>query len=441
VGQGRFRGKVSRRGGIGPPAVKMASMEDLRSQVFTMKMRCHEYEQRLMKVNLHGLNGETLQRENTALEERLDAALTQVREKEENVVELKGMIRKTGDAMIRMQSANLGLKERLNDLKETEEKLAEKMKECEGLALEVEQQKETLAKLEATEKSLEETKAKLEIAEAKASLIDSLEQDKAALQDANSKTFQLLEDEKARNVLLAQELERERQAHTIALSNAECSKIEAEKLMRREREDVALVHQERTRKLETELEALRLQLERNEGFLKDANDDVERLQRANNAYLAEGQGYREELATCRAEIATQEENQTRKLRAIREEIELEFQERLDSELRKFEQAQRENWKKLNAKDIELSEVITKLNLSKEKFKVREAALKDRYIALEEELHKVKSKWKSSITAKKRTHVQKENTRPAQKAATPPGSAAGRKRSTISASSASEKPFR
>lgn len=49
----------------------MESQAALEQKVFNLKLRVHEYELRLQQVDLHGVTGEQLQRENQELKEKL----------------------------------------------------------------------------------------------------------------------------------------------------------------------------------------------------------------------------------------------------------------------------------------------------------------------------------------------------------------------------------
>jgi hypothetical protein len=116
----------------------MASLEELRAQLFTFKMRCHEYEQRLAQVNLHGASGATLHRAHGELAERVAwlereraASASAARLLEEEASGLREVLVKSRGAIETLTDSNVRLKVALASGEEARSALAsEPNKKC-----------------------------------------------------------------------------------------------------------------------------------------------------------------------------------------------------------------------------------------------------------------------------------------------------------------------
>ncbi len=362
----------------------MASLEDLRAQLFTFKMRCHEYEQRLAQVNLHGASGEALQRAHGELAERVAglereraASETAARLLEEEASGLREVLVKSRGAIETLTDSNVRLKAALQVGEEARAALASELAPLRAAAAQGALDGAALCA------------ARLELTNARAAAA-------AAEERAAREPALLVELAAARTGAAAAEraLSAERAAREAEGSAAR----EAAERWERRRQEEKLAFEQTARKLDTDLEALRRTIEVKNELIDRSAGELAAARRSEDARLAELAQYRGELAQSKARGSLAEQDQRRAAAAENEVAEL--RARLQEERAGAEKKQAECWAIIGKKEQEIAELEARLKEAKARGKDREAELRSKVSALEAENEHIKTKWKSSLTARR-----------------------------------------
>jgi len=142
--------------------------------VFTLKLKCHEYEKRLKKVGLHGLSGAVLQEENEALTASLAQKKDALEMAEREASTLKSLCLKSRETIERLQ----------NDAHSRRRRVVELEKEVEAIVPERDNLRKICQDLRSSVAALSaESEKRMEAEQVNARLSESLEKYKVALKE------------------------------------------------------------------------------------------------------------------------------------------------------------------------------------------------------------------------------------------------------------------
>jgi hypothetical protein len=403
----------------------MASLEELRAQLFTFKMRCHEYEQRLAQVNLHGASGATLQRAHGELAERVAwlereraATASAARLLEEEASGLREVLVKSRGAIETLTDSNVRLKVALASGEEARSALASELAPLRAAAAQGALDGVTLCA------------ARRELADARVAA--------AAAEERAAREPALLAELAAAHAGAAA-AERARSSERAAREAEGAAAREAAERWERRRQEEKLSFEQAARKLDTDVEALRRTIEVKNELIERSAGELATARRSEDARLAELAQYRGELAQSKARGSLAEQDQRRAAAAEHEVAEL--RARLHEERAGAEKKQADCWAIIGKKEQEIAELEARLKEAKARGKEREAELCGKVSALEAESEHIKTKWKSSLASRRNpapADAAKENVCLLGKSATSSGKTAPEGGAGSGASSAFKK---
>jgi predicted nucleic acid-binding Zn-ribbon protein len=429
--------------------------ESLERELFTMKMRCHEYELRLQEVNLHGATGASLQTQNLELLERVGHLESDGEAQRAENEGLREICIKTRDAMVELQrrieelttestarqqeidtlsDKNTSLRKERDTMttkytdacalfREQETRLEERAREAEH---ELQQWKSTSQRLEVenkTQKRVIETD-KLQITEHQAELdrLRVVEQKHTALVKEMQETKALLEESmKDRDTQhtkvvelnkLNEQLERdvETSKKEAKLAGERTVALEGERLRiqvdaERRAMEAKLTHVERT-----------LELTREENAAKTL--EYERLKLRNDTLSTDAAALTRQLARLRADMDNAQEHERRAVQQTKDAMQAEMDEarrQMDSQL---DHQRSELRTRLCDKEDAVVNLQARLRQLKIDCSAKVAAMEHEMERVKEEKHRIQTKWNASITAKKRVAAARSTgtsstTRPAR----------------------------
>mmetsp|Transcript_43157 Transcript_43157/g.69185 ORF Transcript_43157/g.69185 Transcript_43157/m.69185 type:complete len:423 (-) Transcript_43157:2504-3772(-) len=392
----------------------MASSEELKSELFNMKMKCHEYEQRLMQVNLHGLDGETLQSRNAELEGDLEKLKTVVADNEDEISSLKGILVKTKGAMERLVTSNRSLRTQVDQLEIAKQKLGEdvlqKTNMCNSFQTEAELGRKYLSELEETRASLKEVQDQLAGKIRLASKVPELEGMVTSLRKSISKLEERIKKKDDQLTLLELRLRDETTKAKAACNETESQKHDLTVAMAREKELVVQQYQSRCSQLEDTITTVTRELEIAKDVLTAKEAECERYSIRSQSYMERERQASSELARLRAEVENFQQHKQLTMEKLREQFEIERAKILEECDKRYFDAQKLHSKQVSEKEVQYERLLDLMSTTKEKHRESVSQYKSQIVQLEKEVHSVKTKWKSSMTAKRKqtNPVSKEN---------------------------------
>jgi len=397
----RFDGFGRPFGGYVKPIYQM---EELKSQLFTMKMRCHEYEQRLQLVNLHGLDGDKLHRMNTNITEKLNATQESLDFKITENANLRELIDVCKERLPKLALENDDLKAECIE----KEKLIARIPELEAqLEFRNQNLKSMTEEMTVTKQRLQEMNSSLQCMEIQNRMLESRLSSLQVLEAGREELESQLKETHGENQDLQVKLQE-------SCTNFEKLKL---KLEVKDRDSTILnaVEVEKiTQQFENDAEVLRTEnfnlkkeLEMNSERLRNSEADCARYSMRVQNLSSRETDAKTELNEMRFKVQSAERQKDSEIEQVKRQFELERDSMYDKWNSKFSQEQTANLEVQVALNAEKKKIEGERRSEKQKYREHISASKLRISELEAELVKLKDKWKSSLSSK-RSSSSKEN---------------------------------
>ncbi|GBG27731.1 Myosin-H heavy chain [Hondaea fermentalgiana] len=379
--------------------------DELKSEVFTLKMKCHQYEERMKLVNLHGLDGETLHMRNQELEEQLAETDAKLQTSTEEVEYFQVLLGKTRTAIEKLNKIVL----------DYGADLQEKTKDLDAARARCQELEETQKQSEADKVAAQE---RCDLLEAEVSRLAPMEATAQRLPGVLSERNQLaqrvqeLEEELASTQLLVQQAREEADK---AVTRAELANIDlqtAQKDFQRETarrsEELEQKHAQAQRRFESIIKENELQMNLYEERVNAQEFEINKYATRSDEAKQRERDLNEENSRLKVELKNARRSEEINLDRLRRELEDKRQQDADAAHENLLSVQSDLTSQLHEKRRDLERACKEMSVQKEKHRRAMAEQGKKLEDVQAELDRIKVKWKNSMSNKRIT--QKENVR-------------------------------
>jgi len=379
------------------------SREELKSEVFTLKMKCHQYEERMKLVNLHGLNGETLQQRNNELEEQLADTTAELRNRSEELENYVALLGKARTAIEKLNTRNQELNAALQEKTVNLEALKNECHDLEQNLATCERDRDTAVD---RSRAFEREVIRLEPMEPKARLLPKVCEERDSLQHRVQDLERDLTNSQAEARMAREQAEKE--AARLELANLDYQNAQKEfqhEIMRRT-EELEQKHNHAQSRYEANLKESELQIKFYEEKVQSLEFELSRYSSRTEELKAHERELVDEVARLKVDLQNAERRETMNMDRFRREIDSERHEAADKAQQELLEVRADLNNQLMDKQRQYESLCTAMASQKEKHRRTVHEYSKKIDDLTSQLETIKKRWKDSISNKR--VAQKEN---------------------------------